>query len=230
MQIATSSVHVPAALPSSLPLSSLPSRQLFLKRQFDIFVAALLLVLGSVLFLVIAVIVRLTSRGPVFFRQTRVGYAGHEFTMYKFRTMEVGDESRHRDYALRWIRDGELARQASGTFKLEDDPRITPFGRLLRSSSLDELPQLWNVLRGDMSLVGPRPAIPYEVAEYDARQRQRLGTLPGITGFWQVSGRNQLSFDRMVELDVAYIRNWTLGTDVAILLKTIPAVLLGTGH
>ena len=234
MQIATSpqvqSTAFPLPQPAHAPASGLHPRHLFLKHALDVVLVSALIVLGIALLIGIALLVRLTSRGPVFFRQTRVGYGGHEFTLYKFRTMRVSGDTCHRDYIRDWIRNGEAARQSNGSFKLEDDPRVTPIGRWLRKFSLDELPQLFNVLLGDMSLVGPRPAIPYEVEEYRPWHRQRLGTLPGITGLWQVSGRNRLSFDRMVELDIAYIQNWNLSTDLAILLKTIPVVLLGTGR
>ncbi|ABF41592.1 Undecaprenyl-phosphate galactosephosphotransferase [Candidatus Koribacter versatilis Ellin345] len=230
MQIPTLSIPSSAASPSKLPITGLQARQLFLKRAIDLPLAFILVIVSSPLLVLIALLVRRSSSGPILFRQKRVGCGGNEFTMYKFRTMTVGDESAHRDYALQWIRSGETARQSNGSFKLNDDARITSIGRRLRKFSFDELPQIFNVLKGDMSLVGPRPAIPYEVDEYAPWQRQRLGTLPGITGLWQVSGRNRLSFDHMVELDIEYIRNWSIGSDLQILWKTIPAVCHGTGH
>jgi lipopolysaccharide/colanic/teichoic acid biosynthesis glycosyltransferase len=144
--------------------------------------------------------------------------------------MISGSDDAHREYTQQWICEGEGARQQNGAFKLEHDSRVTRPGCFLRKYSFDELPQLLNVLRGDMSLVGPRPAMAYEVAEYAPWQRERLNAPPGISGLWQVSGRNQLSFARMVELDLEYIRNWSLMNDIRILFRTIPVVLFGTGH
>ena len=209
---------------------AVPISAVLFKRIFDVGFSLLLLGLTLPTLFIAAFCIRLTSRGPVLFRQSRVGLGGREFTMFKFRTMTVSSEEVHRRYAEEWIRAGEDARQDHGAFKIAADPRITFVGRLLRKFSLDELPQLWNVLVGDMSLVGPRPALPYEVALYEAWHRQRLNALPGLTGLWQVSGRNQLTFDQMVEFDLKYIRTWSLLGDLKILLRTIPVVVAGTGH
>jgi lipopolysaccharide/colanic/teichoic acid biosynthesis glycosyltransferase len=150
--------------------------------------------------------------------------------MFKFRSMVSVDDDPHREYTQIWIQEGERARQPNGDFKICQDGRITDVGRFLRKYSLDELPQLLNVLKGEMSFVGPRSAMSYEVAAYEPWHRQRLLAQPGITGLWQVSGRNRLSFERMVELDIEYVRTWSLLRDIRILLRTIPVVLLGTGH
>jgi lipopolysaccharide/colanic/teichoic acid biosynthesis glycosyltransferase len=172
------------------------------------------------LLLLVALAIRIESRGPVFFVQTRVGKDGRTFGMVKFRSMVVDAEARL----------AGLAGDRSGLcFKAKDDPRITRVGRLLRRSSMDELPQLWNVLRGEMSLVGPRPALPAEVAEYPPMARQRLAALPGITGLWQVSGRADVSFDDMIALDVDYVRNPGLLRDLSILARTLRVVLSGRG-
>ncbi len=200
------------------------------KRILDFLLAVILLVLSSPLWIILSICIRSTSRGPALYRQKRIGYRGREFVLYKFRTMEVASDRLHRDYTQHWISDKKPAPGANGTFKLADDPRVTSIGRVLRKYSLDEIPQLINVLRGEMSLVGPRPALHYEVAFYRPWHFQRLNALPGISGLWQVSGRNRLSFDQMVALDLAYIHDWSLGRDLAILLRTIPAVCSGDGH
>lgn len=209
---------------------ALSPAQLLVKRGFDLALAIPLLLACLPLFILISLLVWITSPGPALFRQRRVGHRGKKFVLYKFRSMYLCDEDAHRSYARDWIRKGEEARQHNGTFKIAHDPRITPVGRILRKFSFDELPQLLNVVLGNMSLVGPRPAIRYEVQEYENWQRQRLNTPPGLTGLWQISGRNRLSFERMVELDVKYIRNWSLLADIGILLRTVPVVLLGTGQ
>ncbi len=196
---------------------------MFLKRLMDILVSALLLVLLLPLMLVIALAIRLTSRGPVLFRQTRCGLNGRRFTLLKFRTMVPDAERRMEEVA-------HLNEVEGPAFKSRRDPRVTAVGRLLRRLSLDELPQLLNVLKGDMSLVGPRPPIPEEVERYQRWQRRRLSMKPGLTGLWQVSGRAAIDdFDRWIELDLAYIDHWSLGLDLKILLKTLPAVLTARG-
>jgi len=200
------------------------------KRLLDLALTVPLLMLCAPLWLMIVLWIRTTSDGPALYRQQRVGVRGTLFTLFKFRSMIAAPDSVHREYVQRWIRQGESARQAGGEFKLATDARITSAGAFLRKYSLDELPQLLNVLRGEMSLVGPRPALAYEVENYKAWQFQRLYALPGITGLWQVSGRNRLSFEQMVRLDLEYIRSWSLLGDLDILLRTIPAVLRGTGH
>jgi exopolysaccharide biosynthesis polyprenyl glycosylphosphotransferase len=214
----------------SAPLG--PGLYLAIKRLIDVAVAAALLILLSVVLLVCAVAIRLDSPGPIFFRQRRVGERGRNFTMLKFRTMRVdADQATHREYATSFIR-GQASRQgATGAevFKLARDHRVTRVGRWLRRSSLDELPQLWNVLRGEMTLVGPRPPIPYEVEQYQPTHKQRLAVTPGITGLWQVRGRSNTTFEEMVALDLEYIRRRSLLLDLRILLATIPAVLSTRG-
>ncbi|MCW5882877.1 MAG: undecaprenyl-phosphate glucose phosphotransferase [Anaerolineae bacterium] len=192
------------------------------KRGLDVTLASLAVLVTSPIMALIAAAIKLDSPGPVLYRQTRVGMNGREFTVYKFRSMRIDA-------------DQELARllahnEASGPlFKMRDDPRRTRVGRFIRRTSLDELPQFFNVLLGDMSLVGPRPPVPDEVEKYDEWHRRRLEVAPGITGLWQVSGRSNLTFDEMVMLDLYYAENWSLGLDMKILLRTIPTVLLGEG-
>jgi lipopolysaccharide/colanic/teichoic acid biosynthesis glycosyltransferase len=170
----------------------------------------------------IALAIRLDSPGPVIFRQVRVGKGGRLFTMYKFRTMRVGAEQEQE--RLRALN------EASGPiFKIRNDPRVTRVGRILRRLSLDELPQLVNVLKGEMSLVGPRPPVPSEVEAYKPWQRQRLSAIPGMTGLWQISGRSDLTFDEMCLLDIYYIENWSPLLDLEIMLRTIPRVIMGEG-
>jgi len=185
------------------------------------------------LLLTIALAVKLSSRGPVFYPQERVGKDGRTFRMYKFRSMVVSnDDGAHRRYVASLLKDGSAAgTDANGrpVYKIVDDPRVTMVGRLIRASSLDELPQLINVLRGEMSLVGPRPCLPFEYELYDDWQRGRLAVTPGMTGLWQVSGRSLLSFEEMVLLDLYYVANWSLRLDLKILGRTIPEVLHGGG-
>jgi len=192
------------------------------KRGVDVVGAVAVMVLGAPLLALIALAIRLDSPGPVVFRQTRVGAEQKPFEIYKFRSMREGAES-EREELIGWNEaDGPL-------FKIRDDPRLTRVGRFLRRKSLDELPQLWNVLRGEMSLVGPRPALASEVEDYMEWHRKRLEARPGMTGLWQVSGRSLLSFDEGVLLDIYYIENWSLWLDFKILLRTIPQVLFGDG-
>jgi exopolysaccharide biosynthesis polyprenyl glycosylphosphotransferase len=207
-----------------LVLSRTPSNSLSLiaKRAFDVFVSAAVLFVLSPAFLAIAVAIKLESPGPVFFRQRRVGRNGRSFMMLKFRSMFRDAEERLA--ALR------AHNEMSGpVFKMANDPRVTRVGKFLRKTSLDELPQFWNVLMGDMSVVGPRPPIPAEVKQYKRWQRRRLSVKPGITCTWQVSGRNNIDFDRWMELDLEYIDNWSLWRDMEICLKTVPAVLTSRG-
>jgi exopolysaccharide biosynthesis polyprenyl glycosylphosphotransferase len=192
------------------------------KAVFDVSLAALLLVLAAPLFLAIALVVRLDSRGPVFFRQVRVGRRGEMFPMVKFRTMHVDAEQR-----LRRLR--ERNDFAGVLFKMRADPRVTRTGRWLRRHSLDELPQLINVLRGEMSLVGPRPPLPSEVEQYPQDMRRRLVVKPGMTGLWQVSGRSDLSWEDSIRLDLRYVENWSLTADLVILVRTALVVLRGAG-
>lgn len=192
------------------------------KRAFDVVLSALLMVCFCWLFLLVAVLVRLTSRGPVIFRQTRVGRGGRLFTCYKFRSMCADAEERKRELMDR--------NEAAGpVFKIEHDPRLTCVGGFIRKLSLDELPQLYNVFRGDMSMVGPRPPIPQEVLEYGDLEVRRLSVKPGLTCLWQISGRSNITFDHWMELDAAYIDNMSFWLDLKIVAQTVPAVLTGRG-
>jgi lipopolysaccharide/colanic/teichoic acid biosynthesis glycosyltransferase len=200
----------------------------YIKRAMDILIAALLLLLCVPVLLLIALAVRVSSPGPIIFRQQRVGTAGRLFWFYKFRTMvHANDPSVHRAFYTRLVR-GDF-NPSLRTFKLVNDPRVTRVGRVLRRYSLDEFPQLFNVLRGDMSLVGPRPPIPYEVEMYGPREWARLSVRPGLTGLWQVSGRAKLSFHEMIDLDLDYVTNWSLALDLLILMRTPWAVITGIG-
>lgn len=202
------------------------------KRALDIVGSTAGLIAFGVVFVGVAIAVKLTSKGPVFFRQERVGVAGRPFTMFKFRTMQVNADPRiHQQYVEGFIQSSPLATSGKdAVFKLVDDPRVTPVGEFLRKSSLDELPQFWNVLRGDMSLVGPRPPIAYEVARYKRWHRRRvLEAKPGMTGLWQVTGRSRTTFDDMVRLDLRYAGKVSVWTDLKILLATPRAVLQGKG-
>jgi lipopolysaccharide/colanic/teichoic acid biosynthesis glycosyltransferase len=202
------------------------------KRFIDYAGAGLGSLVLSPLFALIAIAIKLDSPGPVLFRQTRVGKDGRLFTFYKFRSMDDGCDTRLHEQHVRALIRGEACedvRAEDGSFKLQQDPRVTRVGRVLRATSFDEFPQLLNVLKGDMSLVGPRPPLPYEVECYTPRHLRRLESLPGITGLWQVSGRTQLSFEEMVDLDIQYADEWSLGSDVVILARTIPAVLSRAG-
>lgn len=208
-----------------LSFSSTPvdSDALLLKRALDVVVSASLLVLLTPLLLLVALAVRLSDGGPALFSQTRAGLHGRPFAMLKFRSMVVDAEARRVEVAHLNERDGPV-------FKAADDPRITRLGAFLRRSSLDEFPQLWNVLRGQMSLVGPRPPIPAEVEEYERWQLRRLSMKPGITCIWQVEGRgDNVDFDQWMRQDLDYIDNWSLGLDLTLLARTVPAVLRGRG-
>ncbi|MEZ9235207.1 WecB/TagA/CpsF family glycosyltransferase [Shewanella sp. 10N.286.52.A9] len=195
----------------------------FAKRTFDIVAASILLILLAPLFLLTALCIRVESKGAIFFSQTRSGRNNQPFTMWKFRSMYIDAEER-----LEKIKKNNEM-QGGVIFKMKKDPRITTIGKLIRKASIDELPQLWNVLIGDMSLVGPRPALPNEVSQYQLSDRRRLGVKPGITCIWQVSGRSDIPFDKQVELDIDYIYKQSLKEDISLLLKTIPAVLLARG-
>jgi lipopolysaccharide/colanic/teichoic acid biosynthesis glycosyltransferase len=197
------------------------------KRCLDVLVAGSALAVLSPLLLALAVAVRLTSRGPAVFRQERLGQGGQPFTVLKFRTMFTDtDDAVHRAYVTRLLTDEvPVAGGSSGLYKLEADPRVTPIGRWLRRTSLDELPQLFNVLRGEMSLVGPRPALAWEAKLYRESDHQRFEVPPGITGLWQVSGRSRLSMREALALDVEYVRRRSLWLDLLILARTIPTVL-----
>jgi lipopolysaccharide/colanic/teichoic acid biosynthesis glycosyltransferase len=203
------------------------------KRVMDIALSLLLLVLLSPLFLAIAAVLKLTSPGPILFRQRRIGQMARPFTMLKFRTMRANaDPALHQEFVTKFIKSSAqlhpLGRKA--VFKLTNDPRVTPLGRILRKTSLDELPQFWNVLRGEMSLVGPRPPLPYELEHYKPwHYRRVLEAKPGITGLWQIAGRSRTTYDDMVRLDLRYVQDGSMRTDLKILLATPLAVLSGRG-
>jgi len=204
------------------------------KRCIDVMLAGLAIVVSAPLWAFIAIVIKRTSPGPVFFIQERLGRDGRPFRFYKFRSMRHdSDDTIHRQFTAMFISGNDDAcRQQNGNqngFKLESDPRVTAIGRWLRRTSLDELPQLINVLRGEMSLVGPRPPISYELESYQPWHLERLKVTPGLTGLWQVMGRSQVSFDEMVQLDLHYINQWSLWLDLRIMLRTVPVVLRGTG-
>lgn len=194
----------------------------FLKGVVDRIIALVALLIASPFLIVAGVLVKVTSKGPVVFKQTRVREHGRTFTMYKLRTMSEDAEDRLADLM-------ELNEVGGGLFKIKNDPRITPVGVWLRRLSIDELPQLWNVVKGDMSLIGPRPALPSEVASYDQMARRRLAVKPGLTGLWQVSGRSDLDWESTVRLDLYYVENWSFMFDIEILARTVRAVLAKSG-
>lgn len=208
------------------------ARQAFMvaKRYIDIFGSISLIVLFSPFMAVIPVLIKLTSKGPVFFRQERIGCTGKKFTLLKFRSMTVNnDSSSHLAFMKNFI-NGTGDTSNDGIYKMKDDRRVTKIGRLLRKSSLDELPQFFNVLKGDMSLVGPRPALPYEVEHYNIWHKRRvLEVKPGITGMWQVMGRSKTTFEEMVRMDIRYIKSWSPLQDLLLILRTPFAVLLTKG-
>ncbi|MGG7465138.1 sugar transferase [Plantibacter sp. YIM 135347] len=210
----------PMTAATALAAVELPRRSV--KRGFDVVASAIGLLLLSPVLLVVALLVKLDSRGSVLFRQTRVGLNGEHFSILKFRTMEQNAEARVAE--LQAFNEG-----AGPLFKMKADPRVTRVGRILRKLSIDELPQLVNVLRGDMSLVGPRPGLPSEVAAYEPHAHRRLLVLPGITGLWQVSGRSDLSWEAGLELDLDYVDDCSFGRDLVILARTVPRVLGSSG-
>jgi exopolysaccharide biosynthesis polyprenyl glycosylphosphotransferase len=202
-----------------------------IKRSIDLIVSSLILLVSAPLWLVVAIVIKLGSRGPVFYRQERVGMDGQIFLLYKFRSMrdDVKVDEAHREYMERLIKNrggSNLGTEDNPNYKFINGQRLTRIGRLLRRFSLDELPQIFNVFKGEMSLVGPRPPIPYEVECYETWHRKRLDVKPGLTGLWQVSGRYHLSFDQMVKLDIYYIENWSMWLDLKIILKTLPASVM----
>jgi lipopolysaccharide/colanic/teichoic acid biosynthesis glycosyltransferase len=199
----------------------LPRTSRYLKRSLDVLVSAGVLLLAAPLMILIALAIKVESRGPVLFKQRRIGKGGRPLQVLKFRTMVVGAEQQ----TQMLMADS----QHSGWLKLENDPRVTRVGRMLRRLSLDELPQLWNILRGEMSLVGPRPLIESEDRQVDGWARSRLELTPGLTGLWQVLGRTNIPFDEMVKLDYLYVTNWSLWTDIRLILRTFPAVLTRRG-
>ncbi len=198
------------------------------KRAFDIGVTLLLLLVAAPVMALVAVAIKLSSPGPVFYVQPRVGYRGRLFPFIKFRSMHLGnDDAIHREYTRKWITENRAQSEVNGrkVHKIVGDPRVFAAGRFIRRYSLDELPQLFNVLKGEMSLIGPRPAIPYEVDVYREWHRRRFEAPPGITGLWQVSGRNRLSFEEMIKLDIDYLENWSFLLDLQILWRTVRVVL-----
>ena len=196
--------------------------QLMVKRLIDILFSLVLLIIFAPLLLVVSIIIKMTSKGPIFFVQQRIGYNGRIFGCLKFRTMVKNAEEIKEELS-------ELNEMSGPVFKIKNDPRITKFGSFLRKTSIDEMPQLINVLIGDMSLVGPRPPVPNEVSQYDLGDRRRLSMKPGITCLWQVNGRSSIPFEQWMELDMEYIDTWSLWLDFRILCQTIPAVLKGSG-
>ena len=194
-----------------------------MKRALDVIGSLVGMVILAVATVFVAPAIRLTSPGPVFFGQTRVGKNGRRFTCYKFRSMYLDAEERKKELMAQNEVDGLM-------FKMTDDPRITKVGRFIRRTSIDELPQFWNILKGDMSLVGTRPPTVDEFEQYEARHKCRLSMTPGLTGLWQISGRSEIKdFDEVVKLDMQYIDNWSIGLDIKILIKTVKAVLTGRG-
>jgi lipopolysaccharide/colanic/teichoic acid biosynthesis glycosyltransferase len=225
--IETSRPHLSASRPSTTGLSG--ANYIPLKRVTDLLVTTVLLILFSPVFLLIAIAVKLSSPGPVLYRQQRIGYDGKPFEMLKFRTMTVSNANTiHREHVQRLIREN-LRPEDLGvqSLKIVNDTRVTGIGKLLRATSLDELPQLFNVLWGEMSLVGPRPPLPYEYELYTDWHKQRLRGVPGITGLWQVTAHNRVSFDEMVQIDLDYIDRMNLGLDLYIMACTPIAMLRG---
>ena len=225
----------PTLYPDLSRLENRRKHSFAVKRLMDIVGSALAMIFFAPVFLAIGLVIKMSSKGPVFFRQRRIGQHGEPFTFLKFRTMHVNnDPALHQEYVRKLIA-GQAEPAPSdgnghGVYKIKSDPRVTRFGTFLRRTSLDELPQLINVLRGEMSLVGPRPPIKYEVDHYDIWHRSRLlEAKPGITGLWQVNGRSRVKFDDMVRLDIRYARTWSVWLDIKILLQTPHAVLLGEG-
>lgn len=208
-------------------------RYLRAKRVLDVLLILLLLPFLCLIMLIVAALIRLDSEGPVFYRQKRVGQDGVEFDMLKFRSMHVNnDDTIHREAVRRYM-NGDMLNDDSGAistlYKLVDDPRVTRLGRIIRKLSLDEFPQFFNVLRGEMSLVGPRPPLPYEAEEYSLRDSLRLRGKPGITGYWQVYGRSRVTFDEMVEMDINYLRQQSILQDMKLIILTVPVAISGRG-
>jgi lipopolysaccharide/colanic/teichoic acid biosynthesis glycosyltransferase len=204
-------------------------RSLASKRALDLVGASVGILLLSPFLLALAIAVKLTSRGPILFRQERMGIDGSTFVMFKYRSMRPGGDDRPLREQIERELAGEAVASEDGSFKVDNDPRVTPFGRWLRRSSLDELPQLLNVLKGEMSLVGPRPCLPWESRLFPPEYSDRWAVPPGITGLWQVSGRSTLTTLEMLELDVKYAHEWTVRMDIGIVLKTVPSLLRGDG-
>lgn len=207
-------------------------RYFFAKRLLDVILAVAMFTAALPIMVVVAVLVAVDSPGPILYKQRRVGQNGEEFDLYKFRSMRYqADDSIHRTAIVKYMRGERLdtSRTTDSPYKLGADPRITRVGKFIRKTSLDELPQIWNIITGQMSLVGPRPPIPYEVELYSKRAMQRLNGKPGLTGPWQVYGRDRVTFHQMVEMDIAYLRNRSLAYDLKLILLTVPAVVKGRG-
>ena len=231
---------IPMAMPRSSILSmdytseNTSSFGLLLKRVIDVVFAAFVIVFGFPFYMMIAALIKLNSSGPVLFVQERVGHGGKKFKFYKFRTMTVdNNDEAHRNFTENFIKgrvmDNGSSQGDREVFKIAEDPRVTSVGKFLRKTSLDELPQFINVLRGEMSLVGPRPPIDYEINHYQEWHKKRLLAKPGLTGLWQVSGRSSVPFDEMVMLDLYYYENWSLLLDLKIILRTVSVMLIGSG-
>jgi lipopolysaccharide/colanic/teichoic acid biosynthesis glycosyltransferase len=221
--------EVESETPQSLPIHA--SVGSVAKRMLDVVIAGIALTLGLPLALGVALVVAASSRGPVLFRQERVGLNGRRFTLWKFRTMHASStDGLHRDYVLSMIRSTPTTVASNGVFKLQGDARVTRVGAFLRKTSLDEFPQFINALRGEMSVVGPRPALAYEVKEYAPWQLERLQVRPGITGWWQISGRNRMSYIEMCERDIEYVRGWSLLWDLRIMLRTPWVMITNSGR
>jgi len=202
------------------------------KRILDILFTLLILLPFCIVLIIVALLIRLDSKGPIFFRQKRAGLNGKEFYMLKFRSMYVNsDDSVHREAIVQYMNGASLNGHArtDAPYKLVNDPRVTRIGRFIRKTSIDELPQFINVLRGEMSLVGPRPPLPYEVEAYSPRDQLRLGGKPGLTGMWQVYGRSRVSFNSMVDMDIAYLQQQSIWQDLKLIALTLPVMLQGRG-
>ncbi len=214
---------------SGVEQTRLPARwEPIARRAVDLTVVVIALLVLAIPMLLIAVAIRWSSPGPAFYRQQRIGRGGKPFTMYKFRTMRVGgSDAQHRELIARELRGEDTS--VNGSWKIDCDPRVTRVGAFLRRTSIDELPQLINVLRGQMSLVGPRPCLDWEAEMFPARFAERFDVPPGLTGLWQVSGRSTMGTLEMLELDLAYVRGWSFWSDLGILLRTVPTVLRGHG-
>jgi lipopolysaccharide/colanic/teichoic acid biosynthesis glycosyltransferase len=214
---------------SGVEQARLPARwEPIARRAVDLTVVVVALLVLMIPMLLIAMAIRLGSPGPAFYRQQRIGRGGRPFTMYKFRTMRVGgSDAQHRELIARELRGEDTS--VNGSWKIDCDPRVTRVGSFLRRTSIDELPQLINVLRGQMSLVGPRPCLDWEAEMFPPRFAERFDVPPGLTGLWQVSGRSTMGTLEMLELDLAYVRGWSFWSDLGILLRTVPALLRGHG-
>ena len=211
---------------------SIDLKYLRLKRLIDILFTLIILIFLLIITIIVAVMIRLDSPGPIFFRQKRVGFNGVEFDMLKFRSMYVNsDDAAHREAIAKYMNGQKVSDSIDGSlsYKQVDDPRITKVGRFLRKTSIDELPQFFNVLRGEMTLVGPRPPIPFEVELYSEHDRLRLQGKPGLTGYWQVYGRSRVPFASMVEMDIDYLQKQSLKEDLKLVALTVPVMVLGQG-